>query len=87
MYSIRKFKFFHMCCGNTPGFSKEQLKTEITSNDLFMIDGNKNLMVDTQLIRECRIHEAIQLPPRVQINTIQWSTHNGITILKCKNSE
>ena len=75
-----------ICAVETPGFTKELLKTQITHNDLFLIDGDTSIMDGIQLIRRCRIHEAIQLPHKVQIETIEWTTENGITIMRCKSS-
>lgn len=76
----------YVCSVKTPGFTAEMLKTEITHNGLFIINGDTNIMDGDLFIRRCRVHEAIYLPPRVRTETIRWRTQNGITILRCENS-
>jgi HSP20 family molecular chaperone IbpA len=76
----------YICAVATPGFTKETIKTEITLNGLFMIDGDTKIIQDNVVVRKCKIHEAIYLPPRVKFETIRWHTENGITILRCENT-
>lgn len=73
----------YVCAVDTPGFTKEMLKTEITHNGLFMINGDTSIIEGTVQIRRCRVHEAIHLPPRVRIETVSYETTNGITIVRC----
>lgn len=74
-----------VCVVKTAGFSKETLQTVITHNHLFMIDGDYKVEFHPFYTQRFRVHEAIQLPPRVELNSIQWDTRNGITILTCQN--
>jgi len=76
-----------VCVVDTPGFTKDLLKMELTRNHLALFDGSYERKEKETVLRLHQVHEAIQLPLRVLPQTVWWETVHGVTILRCRTEK